>query len=487
MANEASLDNLRAIYERVRAETPSLNSESSDFAAASLTYARLKQYNGIAAAINRCVGDAVVPCMPPHLQINNHNKCNLRCVQCMYFGEDNAGPNHDKDILRSRPNMDTVEALCREGFPYANNSSLSGIGEGLLHHSAELIAQLAGEYGVRMMLNTNGQVLMSRRIRHLFGIGSLMFSIDGGLPHTFESLRLGAKYATVIRNMRTLSRANELLPRPLRMHTRISFTTCVSNMIELPLMVELAAAVGIRELAVSSFTLYDRGPFALEMIAPHQERFERLYAIAEEKAKTLGVSLFRTVSPVYTPPYYDPDQPGGRLMVDYADPFDESRLVPLTELVPTDSVEDDAREIAADALEAGIIRKLTQATPQQTEAAAEAVEALAAGIRDFMNSTPGIANLGEAVTKRKIREPGSWRPICGYLFSSLYLSGNGIAQPCCNDKMDWLADYRKTPIKEVFSGQPYREMLARFHSDSPPQACKDCHFRGYVPEESLVL
>ena len=167
--------------------------------------------------------------------------CNIHCAMCPRFGGEE---------ISSMPKLMPTEVYTsiQPYFPELEYLALVGCGEPttdkrLLHFIGE-----ASAYNVYVMCTTNGMLLSERYSRQLIqsGLKLLGVSIDGATPKTFESIRTGASYASVLQNLERFLRLRcEYGDRPV---VKAQIVLMKQNIHELPTIVELAASFGVEEV-----------------------------------------------------------------------------------------------------------------------------------------------------------------------------------------------------------------------------------------------
>jgi radical SAM protein with 4Fe4S-binding SPASM domain len=193
-----------------------------------------------------------------------------------------------------------------DDLPDLEKVTLQGLGEPLLApHLFEMIRYAAAR-GVRTGFNTNGTVLTRDKAERLVdaGLHWLHVSLDGATPETYESIRRGADFAKVRRNvlglMDVIRRNGASLP-----HVSLVFVAMRRNLRELPDLVRLTADWGVGTLRVQnlshSFSDTDpSGDYAdIRAFSADEALWERgdlaasrrVFAAAEALARELDVDL----------------------------------------------------------------------------------------------------------------------------------------------------------------------------------------------------
>ncbi len=152
------------------------------------------------------------------LNIEFNSSCNLRCRWCAL------------DHTRPRAVMatQTLETLCAQlaggSLPNLARLDLHNGGETLLHPDLQgMLAVLRAwrpslDARISVNLLTNAMLLTERKSRQILDSGvvdTLRFSIDGGSPEGYESIRQGARWQTLQRNILRFMRLNRASARPL--------------------------------------------------------------------------------------------------------------------------------------------------------------------------------------------------------------------------------------------------------------------------------
>lgn len=132
---------------------------------------------------------------PDAVQIEVSTKCNASCPACWING-----------IKRPRMIMDAslYKKIITECSVYKPGIELSWVGEPTLDPDIVSKIKFAKESGIRYVaLYTNGSLMdepLSRQIIES-GLDCIMFSVDGITRHTYEMMRRGLDFDTVMRNI----------------------------------------------------------------------------------------------------------------------------------------------------------------------------------------------------------------------------------------------------------------------------------------------
>ena len=185
------------------------------------------------------------PPLPDHLQLEITSACNLRCTMC---------------LVRYRPPVNKLAGAMRPELFHRllaevplRQLTLQGLGEPLLSpFLAEMIEAAVGR-GIRVGFNSNATLLNERRADELVRsrVDWLHVSLDGASAGTYEAIRDGANFATVVDNLAGLVRAKQQAGSATPW-IRVVFVAMRDNIGELPDLVRLLGRVGVDELRVQN-------------------------------------------------------------------------------------------------------------------------------------------------------------------------------------------------------------------------------------------
>lgn len=140
--------------------------------------------------------------VPTHVDIELSSFCNLRCTMC---------PHGKKDyeiIKRGLINEELARKVIKECAEFGVTSlKFSGRGEMLLHPKfTELLNYAKSQSLLDVMFNTNGLLLTEEKIRDVVnaGIDLVIISIDGATKQTYENVRVGGNFDTLVHNIEYL-------------------------------------------------------------------------------------------------------------------------------------------------------------------------------------------------------------------------------------------------------------------------------------------
>ncbi len=175
---------------------------------------------------------------PYKLTIESTAICNLKCTTCPqnYMKREKG---HLKFALFKNI-YDDIKP------PYVN---LSGFGEPLLNPDLFKIISYAKKHGSFVKVDTNGMLLNNDNINRLLntGIDIISNSIDGMDKKTYESIRKGAKFETVIKNLKNLVAARNRKKSKTEIH--IYLVLQKKNFKQFPDFIRFGDSIGVDSIS----------------------------------------------------------------------------------------------------------------------------------------------------------------------------------------------------------------------------------------------
>jgi radical SAM protein with 4Fe4S-binding SPASM domain len=229
------------------------------------------------------VTTAAATALPTELQLEVTGACNLACEMC---------------LVRYRPKLGrTSGAMCFHTFrelvdalPALEKLTLQGLGEPLLAPDFLRMVEYATARGIRTGFNTNGTFLTVDASERLVraGVDWVHVSLDGATRRTYESIRHGADFGRVTRNIRDLVGARRRLGAD-RPTVQIVFVAMRRNLRELPDLVALAARWGVDSVWVQnlSHSFGDTDPSGSYMEIRRFAQHEALWQDEDERAEVV--------------------------------------------------------------------------------------------------------------------------------------------------------------------------------------------------------
>lgn len=219
-------------------------------------------------------------------------RCNLECPMCPRFSSED--PHLDMS-------METYSRIC-DAMEYAHTVDFTGWGEPLLNRRIFEMIEMARERSCRTTMTSNGTALVHKNCLGLIdsGLDSLVVSIDGMRPETYDPIRIGASFESVSKKLRTLTELKRT-HRP-SMEVGVAFTIQDKNAEDLERIVPWMLSVGadvlhLKHLNVvsnaddwaSSFLRYVHQPVSSNGLALMQLE-DRIAALMQE-AERAGIRL----------------------------------------------------------------------------------------------------------------------------------------------------------------------------------------------------
>ncbi|HEY7833675.1 MAG TPA: radical SAM protein [Ktedonobacterales bacterium] len=228
--------------------------------------------------------------LPRELYLESTNRCNEKCDQCP---RTHLGREADRDLT-----YDEVRAISDQ-LPALDRVVLHGLGEPLMNPELPRIVAHLRQRGAHVLFNTNALLLNEKRGRALIeaDLSELRISMDGATPATYARVR-GVNEKALPHIAANLKRFTALQREmgATRPAASLWFTAMRENIEELPLVVDLADATGVREVYVQRFIYFGKG-LAQEDQALFARAHERELAIiraAEERCRALGIRFRAT-------------------------------------------------------------------------------------------------------------------------------------------------------------------------------------------------
>ncbi len=138
---------------------------------------------------------------PLYMQLELHQICNLKCPMCA-IGDPDANSKYIND---KHMDWQTYEKIILEGEKYGCPSlNPQGTNEPLLVNNFEDYIKFASQHGfIDIMMNTNATLLSEERVRKILssGLTRIRFSLDASSKETYEKIRIGGNYETVMKNI----------------------------------------------------------------------------------------------------------------------------------------------------------------------------------------------------------------------------------------------------------------------------------------------
>lgn len=225
---------------------------------------------------------------PVSVHLATDPTCNLRCPMCWQRSAKLAGSGLHPIIEEKH-----FITFARQVFPTAFSLELNISGEPLMSHLVDLEIALAEEYGVKILLTTNGLLLDAHKKRLatlMRNVQGITFSFDSPDKKTYSALRVGSDFDHVVANMRLFQRRRKRLSLKQRPGFSISMVLMQRNFRQLSEMVHFTKQIGADRLIVHAMTVFTK-PMEKQAIDYNASSIMRESKKAQALALRLGLSL----------------------------------------------------------------------------------------------------------------------------------------------------------------------------------------------------
>ena len=414
-----------------------------------MDHAKLTAANQAAAIQAETDGDTVVNAWPLKLTLELTADCNLHCFMC------------DCEMARDRYRAKGYKkfALPVEIFRQIAEASFSKIsvinptvvGEPLMLPYYDEMLEACAHYNVKLDIISNGMLLKGERARKLLPVLSeLTISFDGGTKETFEHVRTGSTFETVVENLNNFSKMRDEAGLTETVGLTFNTTILTENLEELPRIIELGAAAKVDVIDGAFMLVFAE---SLRHCSPLSDpvRANHWVAKAEKRAKELGIR------------------------------------VSLPNPLPEDGSA-DVQVAQSDADFGGVV----EANGEQPAAPAEVTNGSApqAAPEDEGEAPAGSAErLQRAASKGAMpadRVPAEWggKLYCRFPWREAFVGQGGEISPCCAQGRPVLGNAFEQDFAEIWNGKDYQALRKGLWEGKPLDYCKNCTFlqeSGAVP------
>jgi len=173
---------------------------------------------------------------PPFIEVELTTKCNLKCTICEHTYWKEPGINMTFEQFKS----------IFDQFPHLKWIGLTGIGESFLNPDFIKILKYVKSKNVFVELYDNFCFLTEERAKLFIelGIDMLILSMDAATKETYEKIRVGANFDTVINNIKNFITLKEKMKSHFP-QLDVHFIATKGNVHEIPQYVDLAHKIGI--------------------------------------------------------------------------------------------------------------------------------------------------------------------------------------------------------------------------------------------------
>src|SRR5207253_7507954 len=191
---------------------------------------------------------AIAEAEPVCLYLETTNRCTLLCTTC------------PRTFEALEPPGDMSWELFTEivdQFPRIARVVLHGVGEPMMVRTLPRMVRYLKDRGTYVLFNTNGTVLNERNGRALIeaSLDELRVSLDAANAKSFLAIRGKDYFGRIVKNVRAFRNLQE---REGKDRPRVSawLTGLKETIAELPVFVQLAAEIGVREVYLQRLVFF---------------------------------------------------------------------------------------------------------------------------------------------------------------------------------------------------------------------------------------
>jgi MoaA/NifB/PqqE/SkfB family radical SAM enzyme len=178
------------------------------------------------------------------VRMDLNNYCNIRCIMCPLGYE--ATKREDRRVMT----LEQFERIAADLFPRTRSLVLScGYEPLIVPHFDQCLAG-ARRFGVPFISFATNATRLDERLSRLLieqRISEIVVSADSPEPATFESIRVGAKFAVVMANVTRLAELKRQQHASVPA-LRVNFTVMDRNAAQIPAFIEMFADLGMAVL-----------------------------------------------------------------------------------------------------------------------------------------------------------------------------------------------------------------------------------------------
>lgn len=213
--------------------------------------------------------------------------CNLKCRMC-YFSV-------DSDWEKTRVTHEQFRTLFGSYADRIKTIGLSCANESLVARKSDLfrIFEYVKEWRIPEAFIITNAVLLSREISEKLvecGITSLQVSLDSHIKEKFEAIRVGAKFETVIENVRYFvkHRREKNASHPILQFNCVLMRCNIEEMAE---YLDFIAELGAELVDFRHVVLYEGLGLEEQSLVGHKELTNRYLSVIRTKCAELGISI----------------------------------------------------------------------------------------------------------------------------------------------------------------------------------------------------
>jgi sulfatase maturation enzyme AslB (radical SAM superfamily) len=230
-------------------------------------------------------GESSLSHRPILAQLEICNICNIACRMCALTVD----PQYKTTgVSRRMMKFETVEKMA-DFWPTVTKCYLMGLGEPTLNPDFLRIVEYLKSFGIALSFNTNGMLVDEAMARRFVaaGVDNITFSIDGATAETYNFIRVGSDFDTVVANIRRLAalkrEAGARLPNIVLANVVMS-----DNIREAEALVEFGADVGASQVHFEALLWQHDAVYSHDVFHRHKLTNEPVEVIAEEFTKAVA-------------------------------------------------------------------------------------------------------------------------------------------------------------------------------------------------------
>lgn len=214
---------------------------------------------------------------PENVFVELTRNCNGHCIMC-------SRKNPSNDPRLNMP-FSFFKRIADELFPYAKNVDLRGFGESTILHNwmdiVDYVTKFDCKFGIVTNLNIRDDSMWDSLIKNDFWVA---ISFDGSTKKTFEKIRRGSDFSTVLRNIKVLVSSCRKYSKDIG-NVYLLVTVQKHNLKEVPDIIRLAGRLGLKKVELSPVQTSDK------KLLFNKNDAQRVLQKAFKISKNLGIDL----------------------------------------------------------------------------------------------------------------------------------------------------------------------------------------------------
>lgn len=228
---------------------------------------------------------------PREVAIEVSTVCDLECIHCFR----RAISGFKEEYMSMKIFSKVLENAVSSGV---EKVALTGWGEPTAHPEFGEIVRLCKEYGLYVVLNTNGSRLHELSKLVAEGVDELAVSIDAPTEELYGVVRVGGRLSRVVEGIRELLEHKRTVGR-LRPYVKLIYTVNRLNVHEAGALLDFSRKLGVNEV-VYSYYIPPAGGEEIDCIGEPEctSAFEKRLSEAKSMIPELGIRIFIPTFPI---------------------------------------------------------------------------------------------------------------------------------------------------------------------------------------------